>query len=44
MGSLTRLRTIDIELCAAETMRVIGMAEKYVARNKLQKGVDLVRL
>lgn len=29
---------IEIEPCAAETMRVIGMAEKYVARNKLQKG------
>lgn len=29
---------IEIEPCAAETMRVIGMAEKYVMRNKLQKG------
>ena len=29
---------IEIEPCAAETMRVIGMAEKYVVRNKLQKG------
>ena len=24
--------------CAAETMRVIGMAERYVKKNKLQKG------
>lgn len=31
-------RMIEIEPCAAETMRVIGMAEKYVARNKLPKG------
>lgn len=29
---------IEIEPCAAETMRVIGMAEKYVAKNKIQKG------
>lgn len=29
---------IEIEPCAAETMRVIGMAEKYVARNKIDKG------
>lgn len=29
---------IEIEPCQAETMRVIGMAERYVARNKIQKG------
>lgn len=29
---------IEIEPCAAETMRVIGMAEKYVAKNKIDKG------
>lgn len=29
---------IEIEPCAAETMRVIGMAEKYVAKNKVDKG------
>lgn len=29
---------IEIEPCAAETMRVIGMAEKYVARKHIQKG------
>ena len=29
---------IEIEPCAAETMRVIGMAEKYVKKNKLSKG------
>lgn len=29
---------IEIEPCAAETMRVIGKAEKYVAKNKIDKG------
>lgn len=29
---------IEIEPCAAETMRVIGMAEKYVKKNKIKKG------
>lgn len=29
---------IEIEPCQAETMRVIGMAEKYVKKNKIQKG------
>ena len=29
---------IEIEPCQAETMRVIGMAEKYVKTNKLEKG------
>ncbi|MEG0155954.1 MAG: RloB family protein [Lachnospiraceae bacterium] len=29
---------IEIQPCAAETMRVIGMAEKYVAENKIGKG------
>ena len=29
---------IDIEPCQAETMRVIGMAEKYVKKNKVEKG------
>lgn len=29
---------IEIEPCQAETMRVIGMAERYVAKNKIQKG------
>lgn len=29
---------IEIEPCQAETMRVIGMAEAYVKRNKLKKG------
>ena len=29
---------IEIEPCAAETMRVIGMAEKYVKENNIQKG------
>ena len=29
---------IEIEPCQAETMRVIGMAEDYVRRNRLQKG------
>lgn len=29
---------IEIEPCAAETMRVIGMAEKYVVKNKIDKG------
>lgn len=29
---------IEIEPCQAETMRVIGMAEKYVKENKMQKG------
>lgn len=29
---------IEIEPCQAETMRVIGMAEKYVKDNKIQKG------
>ena len=29
---------IEIELCQAETMRVIGMAEEYVRKNKIKKG------
>lgn len=29
---------IEIEPCQAETMRVIGMAEEYVKKNRLQKG------
>ena len=29
---------IEIESCAAETMRVIGMAERYVEKNNIQKG------
>lgn len=29
---------IEIEPCQAETMRVIGMAEKYVKKNKIAKG------
>lgn len=29
---------IEIEPCAAETMRVIGMAERYVEKNNIQKG------
>lgn len=29
---------IEIEPCAAETMRVIGKAEKYVTKNKIDKG------
>ena len=29
---------IEIEPCQAETMRVIGMAEDYVKKNKIQKG------
>jgi len=29
---------IEIEPCAAETMRVVGMAEKYVMKNKIKKG------
>ena len=29
---------IEIEPCQAETMRVIGQAEKYVKKNKIQKG------
>ena len=29
---------IEIEPCASETMRVIGMAERYVKKNKIQKG------
>lgn len=29
---------IEIEPCQAETMRVIGIAEKYVKENKIQKG------
>ena len=29
---------IEIEPCQAETMRVIGMAEHYVKKNKIQKG------
>ena len=29
---------IEIEPCAAETMRVIGKAEKYVAKNRIEKG------
>ena len=29
---------VEIEPCQAETMRVIGMAERYVKKNKIQKG------
>ena len=29
---------IEIESCQAETMRVIGMAERYVQKNKIKKG------
>lgn len=29
---------IEIEPCQAETMRVIGMAERYVKKNKISKG------
>ena len=29
---------IEIEPCQAETMRVIGMAERYVKKNKIEKG------
>lgn len=29
---------IEIEPCAAETMRVIGMAEQYVKDNQITKG------
>lgn len=29
---------IEIEPCAAETLRVIGMAERYVEKNNIQKG------
>ena len=29
---------VEIEPCQAETMRVIGMAEKYVKKNKIEKG------
>ena len=29
---------IEIEPCAAETMRVIGKAEKYVAKNRIKRG------
>ena len=29
---------IEIEPCQAETMRVIGMAEEYVKKNKIKKG------
>lgn len=29
---------IELEPCQAETMRVIGMAENYVKKNKIQKG------
>ncbi len=29
---------IEIEPCQAETMRVIGMAERYVKKNRIQKG------
>lgn len=29
---------IKIEPCATETMRVIGMAEKYVEQNEISKG------
>lgn len=29
---------IEIEPCQAETMRVIGMAEQYVKKNKITKG------
>lgn len=33
-----RNRKRSIEPCQAETMRVIGMAEEYVKKNKIQKG------
>lgn len=29
---------IEIEPCQAETMRVIGMAEEYVKKNKIKRG------
>ena len=29
---------IEIEPCQAETMRVLGMAERYVKKNKIQRG------
>ena len=29
---------IEIEPCQAKTMRVIGMAERYVKKSKIQKG------
>jgi hypothetical protein len=29
---------IEIGPCAAETIRVIGMAEKYIKKNKIEKG------
>ncbi|MCX4379420.1 MAG: hypothetical protein OSJ61_25195 [Lachnospiraceae bacterium] len=29
---------IEIEPCAAETMRVIGMAERYVRKNGIDRG------
>lgn len=29
---------IKLEPCAAETMRVLGMSERYVKKNKIQKG------
>ena len=29
---------IEIEPCAAETMRVIGMAERYVHKNRINRG------
>lgn len=29
---------IEIEPCAAETMRVIGMAERYVHKNRIDRG------
>ena len=35
---------IEIEPCQAETMRVIGMAEDYVKKNKIQEGTSLVRV
>ena len=35
---------IEIEPCQAETMRVISMAERYVKKNEIQKGTDLVRI
>ena len=31
-------KLIEIEPCQAETMRVIGMAEEYVKKNKIKKG------
>ena len=33
---------IEIEPCQAETMRVIGMAERYVKKNQNPEGTDLV--